>query len=65
MILVEILSIKKRGFINQIDDLGGIKIPDKLLHEFELKFGSEVEIIIDEDTIILRKKEDVVQNIKE
>ena len=65
MILVEILSIKKRGFINQIDDLGGIKIPDKLLDEFELKFGSEVEIIIDEDTIILRKKEDVVQNIKE
>ena len=57
--------MKKRGFINQIDDLGGIKIPDKLLDEFELKFGSEVEIIIDEDTIILRKKEDVVQNIKE
>ena len=41
--------MKRTGFVNQIDELGRIKIPDTLLNQFKFKSGSKIEIIIDEE----------------
>ena len=47
--------MKTTGIIRRIDELGRIVIPKEIRRSLRIKEGENIEILIDNDNIILKK----------
>ncbi len=47
--------MKTTGVVRRVDDLGRIVIPKELRKTLHIREGEELEVLVDEDNIILRK----------
>ena len=56
--------MKKTGITRKIDELGRIVIPKEIRRNLNIRDGEELEIIISDDTIVL-KKYSSIQNIQD
>jgi transcriptional pleiotropic regulator of transition state genes len=51
--------MKKTGMSRKIDDLGRVVIPAEMRKGFGLKDGDYLEISVDQDRIVLSKRQDI------
>jgi AbrB family transcriptional regulator, transcriptional pleiotropic regulator of transition state genes len=51
--------MKSTGVVRKIDELGRIVLPSELRRVFGIKEGDELEISVDEDRVILQKRQDL------
>ena len=51
--------MKSTGVVRKIDELGRIVLPSELRKVFGIHEGDELEISVDEDRVILQKRQDV------
>lgn len=51
--------MKSTGVVRKIDELGRIVLPSELRRVFGIREGDELEISVDEDRVILQKRQDV------
>lgn len=51
--------MKSTGVVRKIDELGRIVLPSELRKVFGIREGDELEISVDEDKVILQKRQDV------
>ncbi len=47
--------MRATGVVRRVDQLGRIVLPKKLRKEFEFNEKNDIELLIDGDTIVLRK----------
>lgn len=51
--------MKSTGVVRKIDELGRIVLPSELRKVFGIREGDELEISVEEDRVILQKRQDV------
>ncbi len=51
--------MKSTGVVRKIDELGRIVLPSELRRVFGIKEGDELEISVEEDRVILQKRQDL------
>ena len=51
--------MKSTGVVRKIDELGRIVLPSELRKVFGIHEGDELEISVEEDRVILQKRQDV------
>ncbi|MFT9075947.1 AbrB/MazE/SpoVT family DNA-binding domain-containing protein [Ethanoligenens sp.] len=47
--------MKETSIVRKIDDVGRIVLPKQLRRILKIKNGTELEILVDKDTVVLRK----------
>ena len=55
--------MKYLGMVRKIDELGRIVIPKEIRKNINIHDGEELEFIIDNDAIILKKNKGIYSNI--
>ena len=51
--------MKSTGVVRKIDELGRIVLPSELRKVFGIREGDELEISVEEDRVILQKRQDL------
>ena len=51
--------MKSTGVVRKIDELGRIVLPSELRRVFGIREGDELEISVDEERVILQKRQDL------
>ena len=57
--LPSVSAMKSTGVVRKIDELGRIVLPSELRKVFGIREGDELEISVEEDRVILQKRQDL------